>query len=125
MVGANIPDAVREFVKTNFRSVSTLEVFLLMIEDHESVWTPLQVSQILRSNETYAEDQLWQLVRSGLARSTPTGFQSACSEKADLCTQLKETFATKRSSIITFIYSRPNEPIKDLADAFVFNKKKE
>ena len=124
-----IPFHISDFVRNNFRSVSALEVFLLLIENHDARFTASQVSHSLRSNEVYAEDQLWELVRSGLAKTVePTGqgvaFQSACSDRASMCEELRETFRLKRSSIINLIYSRPSEPIKDLAEGFVFGSKK-
>lgn len=122
---------VQDFVKENFRSVSTLEVFLLLIEDHNTIWTPSQVSAKVRSNEAYAQDQLWELVRTGLAKTIDDSqgnifFQSNCSERQALCKDLSEAFQRNKSSLITIIYSKkPNEPIKDLADGFLFNKKKD
>jgi hypothetical protein len=119
-----------KFVKANFRSLSTLEVFLLLIEDHLKKWTPSQVSQRLRSNDAYAKDQLWELVRNGLVKPIEdeqgdVAFKSACEDRAEICSGLREAFQLKKSSLINLIYSKESEPIQDLAEAFVFNKKKD
>jgi hypothetical protein len=120
----------KQFVQSNFRSLSTLEVFLVLIEDHFKRWTPSQISQRLRSNDAYAKDQLWELVGNGLVKPIEgeggeISFCSACENREELCSGLREAFQIKRTALISLIYSKESEPIKDLADAFVFNKKKD
>ncbi len=121
---------IEDFVRFHFRSLSTLEVFLVLIEDHLKTWTPSQISQRLRSNDAYAKDQLWELVGTGLVKPIEDGngdvtFSSACIDREEICNGLREAFQIKRSALITLIYSKEAQPIQDLADAFVFNKKKD
>jgi hypothetical protein len=123
---STITEDIKAFIRSHFHSVSTLEVFLLLIEDLGKAYTPTEVSTKLRSNSVYAEDQLWDLVRAGLV--TPVDEASARFKAVgdnahlEMFVRLRQLYQTSRTSIINIIYSRPEEPIQGLADAFVFKK---
>ena len=127
MTEGPVTEDIKSFIRAHFRSVSTLEVFLLLIEDTQQAYSPTEVSSKLRSNSVYAEDQLWDLVRAGLV--TPVDESSARfkavadASQLEMFTRLRQLYQSSRTTIINIIYSRPEEPIQGLADAFVFNKK--
>lgn len=118
---------IKDFVLGHFRSVGHLEVFLLLAEDSNRLWTAREVSEHLRSNSDYADSQLRDLMDQRLIKMVNEGevrFQLVCEDHlSELCARLRDAYTTHRPSIINLIYSRPSSSIQDLADAFVFGKR--
>ena len=64
---------IEEFLNKYIRSVSHLEVFLLLAHDPKRQWRAEEISLELRTNPAYADTQLSDLLQAGLVLADQSG----------------------------------------------------
>jgi hypothetical protein len=120
------PD-VRSFIAEHVDSVVQLEVLLLVHAQHEREWSADDVSNALRINRMWAEEQLANLARRGIVVCTdkPCITYRYVSGRFDATvTKLAQAYNDRRVTIISIISSKPVDKIRTFADAFRLRKDK-
>lgn len=122
---SSLPEGVRSFVLEKIDSVGHLEVLSLLSKDSSKTWTAEEVSQELRTNTSLASDQLEMLMGHGLLiciEKIKYQFSPSDSEDLTRINELVKIFHDRRRVIISLIYSKPTERVRNLADAFKIRK---
>jgi DNA-binding MarR family transcriptional regulator len=123
-----LPDDVRRFVIEHINSVEQLEALLLLWAHADQSWTAEAVSQRLYTSPAAATMRLDDLARRGFIAVDPDpalGFRYRHSELDRLVSRLSELYRERRVSIITLIYSKPQQQVQAFADAFKLRKQNE
>ncbi|HVG59747.1 MAG TPA: hypothetical protein VNA24_14415 [Hyalangium sp.] len=115
---------------THIDSIEKLEVLLLLRNRTEREWTASEAALELRITEASAATRLVDLASSGLLvgnRAAPTGYRysPAHSEDVRAISELATAYAERRVSVITFIFSKPQERVRGFADAFLIRKRED
>jgi hypothetical protein len=124
---AALPLRVQRFLETHIDSIEKLEVLLLLRNQPARIWTAASVAQELRIMEASSSGRLEDLCARELVACEggvpPTyRFAPRLSEDAQAMTELATTYAQRRVSVISFIFSRPTDRLKSFADAFRLKK---
>ena len=124
MSDAVIPPRVQRFISTHIDSIEKLEVLLLLRGQSGRTWTGAAVAQELRIAEESARHRLEDLCGRGLLSCEGDAFSYAPGGGADAqaIDELATTYAQRRVSVISFIFSRPTDRLKSFADAFRLKK---
>jgi hypothetical protein len=120
-----ITDELKAFIMEKIDSLGHLEVLCLLHSNPEAKWTADSVNQKLRSNLALTAAQLAQLKSRGLLKSDENGnyFYSVSELRIDrLVLQVIELYKDRRVTLINFLYNKPTEKVKALADAFKIRK---
>lgn len=120
MTGAVEFDA---FVRRHIRSVWALELLLLLRRDASRRWSAEALVAELRASTRIVADVLDQFQASGLAAPEDEGYRYAPALPAidRHCTALEKAYRERPVAIITLI-TRPEDPVRSLADAFRFKR---
>jgi hypothetical protein len=123
-VASGIPDNVAQFIGDHISSLEQLEVLLLLAASGPREWDGGSVARELRIDPNSAAGRLEDLAARGLVveRSGRYRFEPASQELADVVRLLAETYAERRVSVITLIFSKPSDTIRSFSDAFKFRK---
>jgi hypothetical protein len=122
-----IPETVRRFIVDHIRSVESLEILLLLFGGGAREFSPPEVSRNLCTSLESATAQLQQLHKSALLVATEAAdslkyrFNSG-SPDTTVVADLEKIYKTRRVSVISFIYSKPTDPLRAFSDAFKFRK---
>jgi hypothetical protein len=121
-VGDGIPPEVRALI-AGLDSVVQLETLLLLHRDPRREWTADEVAKELRINPTAAADQMNILCERGLltcTRGNGVSYRDAphSPKMAAAVDALEKTYAERRVTVITLIFSKPTDPLRSFADAF-------
>ena len=113
---------------THIDSIEKLEVLLLLRNRTEREWTASEVALELRITEASAAARLADLASSGLLVSSgeaPVAYRysPAHSEDVRSISELAATYSERRVSVITFIFTKPQERVRGFADAFLLRKR--
>jgi hypothetical protein len=123
-MAADIPAHVERFINEHVDSVELVEALLLLRRDTAREWTAEQVSGQLYTSPASAANRLEALRRSGLAARTGDGSQAtyryapADGERDRAATDLEQVYATRRTTVINMIFSKPSDKLRTFADAF-------
>ncbi|MBN1205414.1 MAG: hypothetical protein JXB05_10865 [Myxococcaceae bacterium] len=128
MTDAALPQRVQRFLMTHIDSIEKLEVLLLLWSQAEREWTPSSVALELRITEASAAARLADLTSAALLVSdngTPEAYRYSPAHSDDVraVSELAATYAERRVSVITFIFSKPQERVRGFADAFLFKRR--
>ncbi len=128
VTGAALPERVQRFLMTHIDSIEKLEVLLLLRNRTERQWTASEVALELRIAEASAAARLADLATSGLLVSTgedPAAYRYSPTHSDDVrdISELATTYSERRVSVITFIFSKPQERVRGFADAFLLRKR--
>jgi hypothetical protein len=120
---AALPPRVQRFLETHIDSIEKLEVLLLLRNHPARMWTASAVAQELRITEMSAAGRLEDLCSRALlgceGGTPPTyRFAPAASDDSQAVTELASTYAQRRVSVISFIFSKPTDRLKSFANAF-------
>jgi len=123
---APIPEDIRRFIVKHIDSVEALEILLLLFGNAGEELSPEEASRRLYTSVESAARRLDQLQRVKLLVSISTEppkyrFNSA-SPDATLMGELEKVYKERRVSIISFIYSKPTDPLRAFSDAFRLRK---
>jgi predicted ArsR family transcriptional regulator len=124
---ASLPPRVQRFLESHIDSIEKLEVLLLLRNQPARTWTAGGVAQELRIMEASAQGRMEDLCARGLVScegGTPPTYRFAptSSEDSQAVTELATTYATRRVSVISFIFSRPTDRLRSFANAFRLKK---
>jgi hypothetical protein len=125
---AAIPQRVQRFLMTHIDSIEKLEVLLLLRNRTEREWTASAVAQELRITEASAAARLADLTSSGLliyedGAAELYRYSPASSDDVRSIAELAATYSERRVSVITFIFSKPQERVRGFAEAFLLKNK--
>lgn len=130
MTDAGLSPRVQRFLTTHIDSIEKLEVLLLLRARAERAWTAPAVALELRITEASAARRLAELKTGGLLLQDGVAedayrFSPGRSEDVQATAELATTYAARRVSVISFIFSRPMDRVRGFADAFVLKKDKD
>lgn len=122
-----IPKHVERFIAEFIDSVEQLEVLLLLQRTAPTEWNADAIARELRIAPESAGARLQVLRVLGLLDASggdPPSFRYApANGELDRCVRgLAEAYATRRVSVITLIFSKPDDAIRSFADAFRLRK---
>jgi hypothetical protein len=114
-----VPD-VRAFIHAHIHSVEQLEVLLLLRRERARSFTGKEIANELRIHPDSAEQRLSDLEDRGLAGRDGERFSYApANGELERCVNgLAAAYADARVSVIQTIFSKPQDPLKNFADAF-------
>lgn len=122
----SIPENIRRFIVEHINSVESLEILLLLFARPAEELTPEAVSRKLCTSLESAAGQLRELQRARLLVSIstePPKYRfNLESPEAPLVPQLEKVYRERRVSVISFIYSKPSDPLRAFSDAFRLRK---
>ena len=117
-----LPPRIQGFLGAHIHSVEQLEVLLLLRAHAATEWSAHAVARELRIAESSAGGRLEDLCLRGLltrGRDPDTlRYAAPSGELGRAVDELAQLYPQRRVSIITFIFSRPNERLRSFADAF-------
>jgi predicted ArsR family transcriptional regulator len=124
---ASLPPRVQRFLEAHIDSIEKLEVLLLLRNQPSRTWTAGAVAQELRIMEASATGRMEDLCARGLlacegGAPATYRFAPAASDDSQAVTELAATYATRRVSVISFIFSRPTDRLRSFANAFRLKK---
>lgn len=122
-----LPEDVIDFIVDFIDSVEQLNVLFLLQTHSERSWTLDEITRELRSTETSIQRRLEALYSRNILVPSKDGKHryTPCSmEVARTLSHLSDVYKTKPYRIIEAIYSKPDEVLKALADAFKLKKDK-
>ena len=119
MSASPIPDDVERFVRAHIHSIEQLEVLLQLRREATRSWSAEAISRELRIDRDSAANRLLDLERRGLLlHAGDGGFSYRVGNAEEQAVDaLARTYADRRVSIITLIFSKP-DPLQSFADAF-------
>jgi hypothetical protein len=123
-----IPDDVARFINANIDSVEQLEILLLLRASGTKEWTAESIARELRINPDSAGMRLAMMRGQGLLALVDEAggtyrYEPASADTDRVVRALADTYAQRRVSVITLIFSKPNDSIRTFADAFKIRKK--
>ncbi|HEX2570686.1 MAG TPA: hypothetical protein VH877_14110 [Polyangia bacterium] len=123
VVGNHIPEEVLSFLSAYIDSAFRLDILLLLMSRGERWLTAEDVARELRLFPEPVARELQALSEHGLIeRSTepaPTFRYRPSNMELDRVARLLErTYTERRTTVVTLIYSRPNDKLRGFADAF-------
>jgi hypothetical protein len=124
-----IPNEVRQFLVDHVDSVMQLELMLLLQSEPGRQWSGPDIAAELRVDTTWVAAQLDDLCRRQvlICHGGPTAryqFGPADPAVAQTVRMLASRYATHRVSIISMIFSKPADRLRNFADAFRLRKDK-
>jgi hypothetical protein len=120
----DIPQDVVRFLAEHIDSVVQLEVLLLLQSRLSSAVAAPEVAGTLRISPEWTEAALAKLARAGILVSEGVNYRYAPStpEMAATIERLAAAYEDRRVTVISLIFSKPPDPIKQFTDAFRFRK---
>jgi hypothetical protein len=119
-VSGAVPEPVRRFIAEHIESVAQLEALLLLRAAPDKWWTPDEVARALVTRPEPAAALLTHLGSHGVVEERPGEFRYVARDDIDA---VAEAYATRRTTVIGLIFSRPDPAVSSLADAFRFRRK--
>lgn len=125
----DFPQHLKQFIAQQIRSVSQLEMLLLVRSDRERSWTSEELGRALYLAAEMCAQQLEELEAGGLVKAAANSERRYSYAPADAVIdrtvgELAEMYQQRRVSVITAIYSEPIDKIRTFAEAFRFRKEK-
>jgi len=122
----SIPENVRRFIVEHINSVESLEILLSLFARPAEESSPEDVSRALCTSLESATARLSELQQARLLVSIstePPKYRfNTDSPEASLVALLEKTYRERRVSVISFIYSKPSDPLRAFSDAFRLRK---
>jgi hypothetical protein len=121
-----VPEELRRFVRSSFRSVLQLEGLLLVASDTERWWSAAEVNRHVRASEQACLVQLESLSTLGLLESSGEGsgklfrFGSQDAELRAMVEALRVFHGQRYHALIDLIYA---DRAREFAEAFRLRKK--
>lgn len=116
----SISDSARNLLAERIDSATQLEILLLLHRDSSRAWTAAEVAAELRLERQWSESQLAHLARRGLAAAKDSAHRYAPADAALAAAvgDLRRAYAERPATVITLIFSKPQEALRTFADAF-------
>ena len=122
-----IPENVRRFIVDHINSVESLEILLLLFAAPAKESSPMEVSRTLCTSLESATARLHELHQTKLLLAIDGGESlkyrfNTESPEAAVVADLEKVYKGRRVSVISFIYSKPTDPLRAFSDAFRLRK---
>jgi hypothetical protein len=119
---STLPADVRRLIEAAFESVAQLEV-LLCLHAGSRAWTPAELASHLKSQPDVVEANLSRLAAGGLVKAHVTEdavsfAYAAGGARARTVDKLASLYKSHRVAVVEAIFSAPEDPLADFADAF-------
>lgn len=129
MSDEGIPQEVRAFIADHIDSVLQLELLLLLHAKRDRDFDAAEVMEEMRIDLTWAATQLDFFCARGILSCTdaaPRRYRYAprSAEMDAAVAKLDQTYADRRVSVISLIFSKPTDKLRSFADAFRVRKEK-
>ena len=117
---SELPKELRAFIGRHVASLEALEVLLLLFEQRDRDWTAAEINAQLRSQESSIAKWLRALVAAGLAVAAGDRHRFAARDahNGELVRALAAAYRLRRTKVIEFIFSQPNENLRSFVRAF-------
>lgn len=114
---------LKQFISRHIHSVEQLEILLLLQRTPNRQWRAEEVSKELATSRYAAEGRLMDLAARGLISGRQHDDEllflyEAGGSEAETIVELARVYAERRTSVITMIFSKPQDSITSFADAF-------
>lgn len=116
-----LPEELERFIRKYVRSLSTLEILLLVHRTRGRSWTADEINRELRSSPQLVADVLARLEHAEFVRRDENSryhWEPSTPELQRLVSQLEDAQAAYPFSVVKTIYATQTEQIQALADAF-------
>lgn len=128
MASGGIPKSVERLIAQHIHSVEQLEVLLLLRRTADRDWSAGEVARELSTSPGSAATRLEDLAARGWLVASPDGryaYDGSDGERDGAVGELAKTYATRRVTVISMIFSKPSENIRTFADAFKLRRKED
>jgi hypothetical protein len=116
---ADVTDDARRLITEHIHSVEQLEVLLLLRAAPDKEWSAAEVARALVSQPDTAETRLADLARRRLLKRKDDTYRYAPVAKTDKAVgDLATAYATRRTTVIGLIFSKPSDAVTSFSDAF-------
>lgn len=122
-MASEMPERVRQLLDRHISSVEQLELLFLLHEDASASFTPDAAARRIGTTGHSARIRLVELVGGGLARESDGTFSYAPGAHDAAVADLRRLYSTHRVRIISRIFDKPPESVRNFADAFRLKKK--
>jgi hypothetical protein len=118
-------ETVLAFVRSSIKSGWSLELLLLLYREPQKYWSVEALIRELRGSLHLVNESLDMLRTAGLIAVTEAGvaYQPQSPERGELIAALADLYSNKPITVMKAIFASPNEKIRSLSDAFLFQKK--
>jgi hypothetical protein len=121
-----IPDDVRRFVADEIHSLEQLEILLSLHRHASEWWTAERMADDLRTSRASVAARMADMSVRGLLEVQEEGpryrYRPATPGVEAVVQLLDRLYTERRVSIITLIFSKPLDSIRDFSDAFRVRK---
>jgi hypothetical protein len=122
---SRLPLDVKTFLMDAIDSVSHLEVLLMLHQQPEKLFSAEAVCKELRSNVHSSSNQLAQLASRGLLKINDNKLYQYGPSSEELNQKVQKLFEIYKEmpvAVVTSIYEKPKDRLKDFSDAFKIKK---
>jgi hypothetical protein len=118
-------ETVLAFVRSSIKSGWSLELLLLLHREPQKCWSVDALIRELRGSQHLVDKSVATLRAAGLLAVAEAGvsYQPQSPERAELTAALADLYANKPITVMNAIFASPNDKIRSLSDAFLFQKK--
>ncbi len=120
-----IPDDVRALIEQHISSVAQLEVLLLFFRTVPRGWDAAEVARELRIDAGSAAGLVSDLSARGFLALDAAGrprYAPSAATLAAAVPALETCYRERRVAVITLIFAKPPEPLRQFAEAFRLKK---
>jgi hypothetical protein len=121
-----LPESVRRFIVERINSVEALEILLLLFAQSAMEFSAEEVGRKLCTTFESASERLAELQRAKLlvliSTEPPKYRFNAGGPESATVGELEKTYKQRRVSVISFIYTKPSDPLRAFSDAFRLRK---
>lgn len=124
MANPDIPSEIVEFLNRHIGSAVQLEVLLLVHSRTGQDCSAAGIASEFRIDPAWTEQALAGLASAGVLQRAGDKYRFMPENEplAHIVAELAKLYDQRRVTIISMIFSRPNEPIRRFTDAFRFRK---
>jgi hypothetical protein len=121
-MSVEFPPELKRFLDQHIDSLGALETLFLLHRDRERLWDVAEVAKALYISTDMCARQLAHLKRQGFVATARDGerfqFAPANATVDRLIGELAAIYPQRRVTVITLIYSKPQDTVRTFADAF-------
>lgn len=122
-MASEMPEHVRLLLDRHISSVEQLELLFLLHEEPRASFTPEAAARRIGTTGHSARIRLAELVAGGLTRESDGAYTYAPGAHDAAVADLRRLYTTHRVRIISRIFDKPPESVRNFADAFRLKKK--
>lgn len=124
MPTSRLPLDIKSFLMESIDSVTHLEVLLMLYQNPEKNWDVESVRKEMRSSFSSASQQLASLTEKGLIsfNGDNYSYKPFSLELDNKVKKLHQLYHDMPVAVVTCIYERPAEKLKNFSDAFKIKK---